>query len=298
LVWKSDVRHSQPPSMPSLTTLPLDLWFAIVEYLSPCDLCTFCETFVGPVIHADVQTISRRQANKVLHSIFITAPMMVQFYVKSNGKCLPPPHRQRRRFFPFSHPPAKADRSFASISLSKIKLNISTNKSEKSIRAYHPILYGEEPVEICSVEVAFYPYSYPPSSKDDQFLLLVFNNRDPPNCHRVNVEYHHTMFLTRTITQNLHLERAYWMNKGEPRERELPTSYFSFLGNDIRATTIFTKGSPSINPPLSPPEEWIGFSSFFRSASISFDDFALPAFKSLLHMLPPEVIPQESTEQG
>ena len=282
--------------MPPLTTLPSDLWFAIAEYLTVGDLFALYETFVGEFVFADVQTISMARANTLLYKFFTTSPMMVQYYVKSNANGLPLPCPQKRTFSPYMHSPVKGDRCFASISESKVKLTITMSDLKNGVTPYHSSFFGQEPLEIWYVKVALHPDSYVLRSNESQHLELCFHNRDPPGYHQVKVEHHQPTFSTRTLTQNLHLGQAYWVSQRGEQNRELPASCFSFLGNCIHATATFTKRDSTMNPHSS-PRHWIASTSYFKSASMSFDDFALPSSKSLLRFLPPQVIIQRSGDQ-
>ena len=280
--------------MSSFTTLPPDLWFAIADYLELGDLLTVCEAFVGEILYADAYAISGRRAFKELHNVFAKWATTVQVFVKSNGKRLPPPYYQKRRFLPYSHSAVKMDRSVTSMSESKIQLTFSATDLEDVVRPYNPEMYGEEPVQISQIEVSFYPKPINECSEEDNhYLRLYFVNPKSESSDRV--ENQPPTSMVRILTQKLRL-REFHLIRREPFEiRKLPTSYFGILGNSVIASTTFTKESPASNPHSHDRDMLCTAArSYLNSISLSFEDLSLNKSKAFQHLLPLEPVPTKS----
>jgi len=224
--------------MPSSISLPSELWFDIVQDLKLRDLLTLCESFRGTA-HAHVEVVSRQRAEEPLYSIFTTSQVKAQFYIGSNGiRLIPYSKYSKRRLYPYSHPPAKAHRSFVSLSNSKVKMGLSLwdfyNLSYN--RPYDPFISGELPERICSVELSFYKQKL----KYPRVLHLYFSNiwQERSRVEEQSPdEEEGPLWTTSTISQKLKLARAYC----DRREKyKLPIPYFTnILGSCIKATIEF-----------------------------------------------------------
>jgi hypothetical protein len=286
--------------MPSLTTLPPELWLAISNYLTLDDLLTAYETFDGDIGDTDVHTISRTLAVKRLDDILAKCAATVQVFVKSNGNGLPPPFFQRQRFRSYSHSAVKVDRSLGSFFNSRSKLTFSATHIENTVTPYRPELHGEEPVEISQVNLSFYPDSS--SQENDHYLRLFFVNPNAQSPCHIDLENHRSASLERTLRQDLRLHAARWISREPFKIRELPKSFFGsplvgLLGDSASASTTFTK-TPADNTPSPALGIFTAPPSRLNSISLSFEDFESRHIDNTsTTLLTREIVPPVSTNQ-
>ena len=209
IVCSDDVRFARSATlsrMPSLTTLPPELWFAIAEYLDFGDLPTLYETFESDIQHADVHTISRTLADNEFYNILAKWPATIRVFVKSNGRAPTPPHLQRSRLRFYINSPVKVERSLMTTFDSGVKLTFSTDGLEKAVRPYFPEIHGEQPVRISQVDIRFSPDSN--HQKDGHDLRLYFLNGEAHLSQQNSFENPPPGPLVCTITQSLQFRYA------------------------------------------------------------------------------------------
>jgi len=291
-----DVRFARSATfsrMPSLTTLPPELWFVIAEYLDLGDLLTLYDTFESDIQHADVHTISRTLADNEFYNILAKWTARIQVFVTSNERAPPPPPFQRRQLRFYSHSPVKVERSLTTTFDSGVKLTFSTDHLE-NVRPYVPEFHGEQLVQISQVNICFSTDSN--NQKDDHRLRLYFLKSQAHLSHQTSFENPPSAPLVCATTRGLQFHSAMWIRHEPITIFDLPKSYFSVLGNSITGSTTFSKEDP--RNPHPPDEPFTAPRYYLNSISLSFEDFSLPASSALQHLLPSEIVPPETSTQN
>ena len=148
----SQVLHQVFTPMPSITNLPIDIWFAIIENFTLGDLSTIYEAFTDVSSYTDIPSISTIQAMKILDTLVISDMTFVDISIEDKEvrdyerriiqtrlsrrldktKVVQIVHTRKPRPFGSGLYKVDAARGFASTSHSKINMRLTVTDLDES----------------------------------------------------------------------------------------------------------------------------------------------------------------------
>lgn len=273
-----------------ITMLPADVWFLIAEYLSLGDLSLIYETFTGMTSSVDIPSIFTMQAIKTVSNLVISGTSYIETIIidaKDQRPQLYPisGHKRKRnnvralKPYPFATGLERVNGSprFASNSQSESSLELSVSNIEDPDE-YMPLFHGMNPTRLIQARVCIYATSDRLRGRLE--LEYIHGQRTRTALQDMDKD---PIFLTRTLRRRLYLNRAIW--NAYPLHR-LPMFWFDHLGGWIYATiTLGRKRNISQGMELDTTSSFIPL-----SLSILFPKISLPATKSLVDKVIPEVI--------
>ena len=240
--------------------LPLDVWFAIIEYLSLAELASIYDAFGSTA--SDALSITKRHAMNVISTVLAIGTVRINPSFANNGACykfyIKNPriaqyyHRRDHgespcsgeTYNPWFRGTMEYTRTFHpnEIDGPKTRMTLFANNGiffeGRSVRTIHPRPNDTGPAEMIVVTVDFSPDTL--ESGNCSRLHLEFDTLSERMDDTFTDTFHSPFHLTRTIAHNIPLRRVSWVDANE-QYNALPIDWFGFLGPGISALSTFSK---------------------------------------------------------